>query len=158
MAPPRIAIKEDSGTYSVYRLDVASGKFGVFQPVPIPSPNIYDRPSDPHNNVYFTVFGRDDLGRVDARTGAIKIKPAPTPNSSPRRGSLNDKGLFWFGDFRAGSMMADRVERLDPKTGTFTEYRLPRATNTRRSFVDDRTPQLSFSNHGASTVHVEPQD
>jgi virginiamycin B lyase len=55
--------------------------------------------------------------------------------------------------------MADRVERLDPRSGTFTEYLLPRPTNMRRSFVDDRTTPVSFwvgSNHGASIVRVEP--
>jgi streptogramin lyase len=65
------------------------------------------------------------------------------------------------GDVWAGSMMADRVERLDPRTGAFTEYLLPRPTNMRRSFVDDRTTPVSFwvgSNHGASIVRVEPMD
>jgi len=50
---------QDAGTYSLRRLDVATGKFGeVFQPFPEPSPNIYDVISDSQNNAYFTVFRR----------------------------------------------------------------------------------------------------
>src|SRR5438309_3785851 len=33
---------QDAGTYTVRRLDLASGKFEVWQPFPKPSPNIYD--------------------------------------------------------------------------------------------------------------------
>ena len=58
-------------------------------------------------------------------------------------------------------MNADMVERLDSKTGEFVEYLLPRSTNMRRSFVDDRKTPVTFwvgSNHGASIVKVEPLD
>jgi streptogramin lyase len=111
---------EDSGTYSIYRLDVASGKFEVFQPFPVPSPNIYDITSDPQNNVYFTVFGRGDIGRVDAKTGAITTWPTPTPNSAPRRGALDDNGKLWFGEFHA-----DKVGMFDTHTQTFREWTPP---------------------------------
>jgi virginiamycin B lyase len=111
---------EDSGTYSIYRLDVASGRFEVFQPFPIPSPNIYDISSDTANNVYFTVFGRGDIGRVDARTGAVTTWPTPTPNSAPRRGALDDSGKLWFGEFRA-----DKVGMFDTHTQTFREWTPP---------------------------------
>jgi virginiamycin B lyase len=108
---------EDSGTYSIYRLDVASGRFEVFQPFPVPSPNIYDISSDAMNNVYFTVFGRGDIGRVDAKTRAVKIWPTPTPDSAPRRGALDDTGKFWFGEFRA-----DKIGMFDTKTQSFREW------------------------------------
>jgi hypothetical protein len=58
-------------------------------------------------------------------------------------------------------MSTDRVLRLDPKTGQFTEYLLPRSTNIRRVFVDNTTTPVSFwvgSNHGASIVKLEPLD
>jgi virginiamycin B lyase len=111
---------EDSGTYSIYRIDVASGKFEVFQPFRIPSPNLYDITSDAQNNVYFTVFGRGDVGRIDAKTGAIETWPTPTPASQPRRGSLDDTGKLWFGEFHA-----DKFGMFDPKTETFREWTPP---------------------------------
>jgi virginiamycin B lyase len=111
---------EDSGTYSIYRVDVASGKFEVFQPFPIPSPNLYDISSDAMNNVYFTVFGRGDIGRVDAKTGAVKTWPTPTPASQPRRGTLDATGKMWFGEFHG-----DKFGMFDTHTETFREWTPP---------------------------------
>jgi streptogramin lyase len=111
---------EDSGTYSIYRLDVASGKYEVFQPFPIPSPNIYDITTDAKNNVYFTVFGRSDIGRIDAKTGEIKTWPTPTPDSSPRRGALDGSGKFWFGEFRG-----NKFGMFDTRSERFREWTPP---------------------------------
>jgi streptogramin lyase len=69
---------------------------------------------------------------------------------------LDKNGEAW-----SGSMSTDRVLRLDTKTGQFVEYLLPRETNIRRVFVDNRTSPVTFwvgSNHGASIVKVEPLD
>jgi virginiamycin B lyase len=58
-------------------------------------------------------------------------------------------------------MLSDRVSRLDPKTGEFVEYLLPRTTNIRRVFVDNSTNPVTFwvgNNHGASIIKVEPLD
>jgi streptogramin lyase len=58
-------------------------------------------------------------------------------------------------------MSNDRVARLDPKTGEFVDYLLPRSTNIRRVFVDDTTTPVTFwvgNNHGASIVKLEPLD
>ena len=64
-------------------------------------------------------------------------------------------------EFRTGSMSNDRVSRLDVKTGQYVEYQLPRPTNIRRVFIDER-PAVGVlwigSNHGASIVKVEPLD
>ncbi len=111
---------EDSGTYSIYRVDIKTGAYEVFQPFPIPSPNIYDISSDAQNNLYFTVFGRGDIGRVDAKTGRIETWPTPTPNSSPRRGSLDANGRMWFGEFQA-----NKVGMFDTNTHTFREWSPP---------------------------------
>ncbi|MDO9709919.1 virginiamycin B lyase family protein [Paracraurococcus lichenis] len=111
---------EDSGTYSIYRMDVATGAIEVFQPFPIPSPNIYDLSTDAENNVFFTVFGRGDVGRVDAKTGQIRTWPTPTPDSSPRRGMLDRDGRFWFGEWKAGN-----IGMFDPRTESFREWRPP---------------------------------
>jgi len=190
---------QDAGTYNVLRLDEKSGKYEVFEPFKIPRPNIYDVISDPQNNVYFTVFGRGDIGYIDARTGKISVYPTPTKASAPRRGMLDPAGLLWFGENRAnriglldtktqrfqewiapnaeswpydvasdkngdawaGGEFSDRVLRLSPKSGEIVEYLLPRFTNVRRVFVDNRTARPTFwvgNNHGASIVKLEPLD
>jgi streptogramin lyase len=111
---------QDAGTYTVLRLDVKSGKFEVFEPFKIPRPNIYDVISDPQNNVYFTVFGRDQIGKIDAKTGKITLHQTPTRNSAPRRGMLDAEGRLWFGENRA-----DRIGMFDTKTERFQEWLPP---------------------------------
>jgi streptogramin lyase len=53
------------------------------------------------------------------------------------------------------------VARLNPKTGEFVEYLMPKDTNIRRVFVDSSTTPVTFwagSTHGAAIVRVEPLD
>jgi len=111
---------QDAGTYTVLRLDPASGKFEVFEPFKIPRPNIYDVISDVQNNVYFTVFGREDIGRIDAKTGAISVWPTPTKRSAPRRGMIDAQARLWFGENRA-----ERIGMFDTRTATFKEWVAP---------------------------------
>jgi hypothetical protein len=64
-------------------------------------------------------------------------------------------------DAWTGSMLNDRVARLNTKNGQFVEYLLPRSTNIRRVFVDNSTTPVTFwvgSNHGASIIKLEPLD
>src|SRR5258706_328506 len=112
---------QDAGTYTVLRLDVKSRKFEVFEPYPIPRPNIYDVISDTQNNVYFTVFGRENIGKIDAKTGHISIYDTPSRGSAPRRGMIDSAGRFWFGENRA-----DRIGMFDPRTEHFQEWPAPK--------------------------------
>ncbi|MEO8052344.1 MAG: carboxypeptidase regulatory-like domain-containing protein [Acidobacteriota bacterium] len=111
---------QDAGTYTVLRLDLKSGKFEVFTPFAIPRPNIYDVISDAQNNAYFTVMGKEHIGRIDAKTGKITLLPTPTPGSAPRRGMIDEEGHLWFGENRA-----DRIGMLDTKTEQFKEWKVP---------------------------------
>jgi streptogramin lyase len=113
---------QDAGTYTVLRLDVKSGKFEVFEPFPIPRPNIYDVISDVRNNVYFTVFGRENIGRIDAKTGKIALYQTPTKGSAPRRGMMDAQGRVWFGENRA-----NRIGMFDPSAERFEEWSAPTA-------------------------------
>jgi virginiamycin B lyase len=111
---------QDAGTYTVLRLDVKTGKFEVFEPYAIPRPNIYDVISDAQNNVYFTVFGKEHIGKIDAKTGKTSIYPTPSRASAPRRGMIDSQGRLWFGENRA-----NRVGMFDTKTQSFKEWQAP---------------------------------
>jgi streptogramin lyase len=111
---------QDAGTYTVLRLDPASGKFEVYEPFTIPRPNIYDVISDAQNNVYFTVFGREHIGRIDAKTGAITVWKTPTKGSAPRRGMIDAQARLWFGENRA-----ERIGMFDTRSETFREWVAP---------------------------------
>ncbi len=111
---------QESGTFTLLRLDPISGKFEQFKPYPAPSPNIYDVISDAQNNAYFTTFGADQIGRIDAKTGKITYYKTPTPNSAPRRGSFDSAGHIWFGEYRG-----NRIGMFDPETEQFHEWTPP---------------------------------
>ena len=194
---------QNNGFAVIHRYDLASGETETFAPFKNSKEgenhNIYDVIPDAHNNAYFTDFANEHIGRVDAKTGAIRLFEIPTKGSAPRRGQIDAEGRLWFGEYKGnriglfdtkaetfkeweapspwsapydatidktghvwtGSMTTDRVLRLDPKTGKMDEYLLPRSTNIRRVFVDDRgaKPVLWIgNNHGASIVKVELLD
>ncbi len=191
---------QDAGTYRVFRLDPKTKGIEVFAPYPnIPRPNLYDVISDAQNNVYFTIFGGDQIGRIDAKTGKIQMWKTPTPRSAPRRGSLDAQGRFWFGEnagdrigmfdpkteqFKewapptkfawpydvavdsrgeawTGGEWDDRILRLNPATGDIVQYLLPRFTNLRRTFVQNRPQGTAFwvgNTHEASIIKLEPLD
>jgi streptogramin lyase len=111
---------QDAGTYRVFRLDVRSGSFEVFEPYKIPRPNVYDVIPDSKNNGFFLVLGSEDVGRIDAKTGAITIYKTPTPRSGPRRGMMDAQDRLWFGENRA-----DRIGMFDTRAERFQEWAAP---------------------------------
>jgi streptogramin lyase len=111
---------QDAGTYTVLRLDLASAKFEVFEPYKIPRPNVYDVIPDAKNNGHFLVLGSEDVGRIDAKTGEIKIFKTPTARSGPRRGMMDEEGRLWFGENNG-----DRIGMFDTRTETFQEWPVP---------------------------------
>ena len=111
---------QDAGTYTVLRLDVASGAFQVFEPYKVPRPNVYDVIPDSRNNGYFLVLGAEDVGRIDARTGEIRIFKTPTPHSGPRRGMMDSQDRLWFGENNG-----DRIGMFDTRTQRFEEWAVP---------------------------------
>jgi streptogramin lyase len=111
---------QDAGTYTVLRLDIASGAFEVFEPYKIPRPNVYDVIPDSHNNAYFLVLGAEDVGRIDAKSGAITIFKTPTSRSGPRRGMMDAEDRLWFGENNA-----DRIGMFDTRAQRFQEWAVP---------------------------------
>src|ERR1700732_2407957 len=110
---------QNNGFAGVHRLDIATGKIETWEPFKgVPGPhNIYDVIPDSRNNVYFTDFRQRHIGRIDAKTGEIKLYEIPTPASAPRRGTMDAQDRLWFGEFRG-----DRIGMLDTKTGQFKEW------------------------------------
>jgi len=108
---------QDAGTYTVLRLDIATGKFEMFEPYKIPRPNVYDVIPDSKNNGYFLTMGAEEVGRIDAKTGQIQIFKTPTKGSGPRRGMMDGQDRLWFGENRA-----DKIGMFDTRTQTFREW------------------------------------
>src|SRR5207247_8889116 len=93
-------------------------------------------------------------GMCDTKTARFQEWPVPTPHTAPYDVGLDKNGEVW-----SAGMEADRIIRMDPRTGQITEYLLPRQTNIRRVFVDNRTTPVTFwvgNNEGASIIKLEP--
>ena len=110
----------DSGTWTILRLDTNTGKWETFEPFPQPRPNIYEVTSDAQNDAIFTVMGRQDVGKIDAKTGKVSIYPLPTEKSAPRRGSVDAQNRFWFGENRS-----NKIGMFDIKTNEVQEWAVP---------------------------------
>ena len=115
---------QNNGFAGVHRLDIATGQIETWEPfknAPKGEPhNIYDVIPDSKNNLYFTDFRQQHIGRIDAKTGEIKLLTIPTPGSAPRRGMMDIQDRLWFGEFRG-----DRIGMLDTRTGQFKEWAVP---------------------------------
>lgn len=125
------------------------------------TPTAHARPRrgvvDSKDRAWFSEYGANAIGMLDPKTKKISEWKLPTSGSYPYGIDYSDK----FNEAWAGSMFTDMVDRLDVKSGVFTEYLLPRSTNIRRVFIDNRgkRPVLWVgNNHGAEIIKVEPQD
>jgi streptogramin lyase len=117
---------QNNGFAVVHRIDLASGKIETFEPFKNPKEgenhNIYDVIPDSHNNAYFTDFANEQIGRIDARTGEIKLYNIPTKGAAPRRGQMDAQDRVWFGEYKG-----NKIGMFDPKTEKFTEWTAPTA-------------------------------
>jgi streptogramin lyase len=92
----------------------------VFEPYRIPRPNVYDVIPYSMNNAHFLVLGAEDVGRIDAKTGEMKIFKTPTPRSGPRRVMMDAQDRLWFGENNG-----DRIGMFDTRTERFQEWAVP---------------------------------
>ena len=115
---------QNNGFAMIHRLDPSTGKFEDFTPFKDAKEgenhNIYDVIPDSHNNAYFTDFYAEHIGRIDAKTGAIKLWPTPTQGSAPRRAQMDGEDRLWIGEYRG-----NRVAMFDTKSERFKEWEAP---------------------------------
>ncbi len=115
---------QNNGFAGVHRLDLATGQIETWEPfkdAPKGEPhNIYDVVPDSKNNVYFTDFRQKHIGRIDSKTGEIKLFAILTPSPALRRGQMDSQDRLWFGEYRG-----DKIGMFDTKTEKFTEWAMP---------------------------------
>ena len=151
---------QNNGFAGVHRLDLATGKIETWEPFKNAKEphNIYDVIPDSKNNAYFTDFRHRHIGRIDAKTGEVKLFEVPTPASAPRRGMMDAQDRLWFGEYR-GDRIGDvrhqdraiqGMEDRAPLVGTLR--RLPRQERRGVDRLDDHrpghTPQYQVGGNG----------
>jgi len=114
---------QNNGFAGVHRLDIKTGQIETWEPfksAPKVEPhNIYDVVPDSQNNAWFTDFRWRHIGRIDAKTGDIRIYEIPTEKQvvAPRRGQMDAQDRFWFAQYRG-----DKIAMLDTKSGEFKQW------------------------------------
>jgi virginiamycin B lyase len=118
---------QNNGFAAIHRLDLKSGNIETIIPFKGAAGagethNVYDIVPDSKNNVYFTDFAQQHLGRVDAKTEQVTLYELPTKASAPRRGMMDAQDRMWFGEYRG-----NKIAMFDTKTEKFQEWEMPTA-------------------------------
>ncbi len=121
---------QNNGTAVIHRLDLATGNVETFDPFKDAtdgkSHNIYDVIPDSHNNVYFTDFEHEQIGRVDAEDGArsrcITCRP-----SAPRRAVRRWIPRTGFGSVNTGAIASPCSTRRPKNSRSGSRQVLERA-------------------------------
>ena len=144
----------DFADRNIGRTDKTSGTTVIY-PVPTPA----SRPRRGHmtadGRLAFAEFAADKVGIFDTRTQQVREWPT-SPNFAPYDAVLDRNDELW-----SGGMNADRIVRLDTRTGQSVSYLLPEQANIRRVFVDNTTTPVTFwigNNHHGNIVKLEPLD
>jgi virginiamycin B lyase len=118
----KVWLNDAGGATAIYRMDMTTGTFEKWSPYKgMPGPHsVYGIYADSKNNLFFLDFGGENVGRIDAKTGALRLIPTPTPRSRPRRGRMDAQDRLWFGEFYGG-----KIGMFDTKTETFQEWPVP---------------------------------
>src|SRR5436190_1861620 len=89
-------------------------------------PTLGQRPHDPHTPLFdqkgilwYTMQGANMVGRLDPKTGAMKVVTVQTPKSNPYGMVVTTKGVPFFCEFGANKMAS-----IDPATMAIKEYDL----------------------------------
>jgi len=132
---------QNNGFAAIHRLDLGTGNIETIAPFKNSKPgevhNIYDIVPDSQNNVYFTDFAQEHVGRVDAKTGNVTLFELPTKKSAPRRGMMDAQDRMWFAEYRG-----NKVAMFDTKTEKFTEWQMPMAWSAPYDVVLDKNGEV----------------
>jgi len=95
---------------------------------------------------WFTSFVEDGpIGRV-SRDGVLTKFDPPT-KGKPQRLELDGDGIVWFSERRG-----NKIGRLDPKSGQFTEFALPGPEASPYAIGVDRDHMIWYSSHEQDTL------
>ena len=137
------------------KVDAKTGKL-AFYPTPTPNARARRGRVDAQNRLWFAEYGANGVGMFDPDTETITEWKKPLAWEAPYDVLGDHNGDVW-----EVNTFSDRVGRLDPKSGEWTNYLLPRSSNIRRVFVDDRKSPVTVwigNNLGAAAIKVEPLD
>jgi virginiamycin B lyase len=114
---------------------------------------------DPHTLIFdkdgilwFTMQNLNRIGRLDPKTGDMKLLTPPTAGSRPYGMALNSTGTIFFVEFGT-----NQVGSIDPKTMEFHEYKLPDAAARPRRIAITSDDTVWYSDYARGYLgHLDP--
>ena len=103
---------------------------------------VYDVKTQNNGDVWFTIPGTNEIGRVDGKTLKDTKWTVPTPKAFPRRMEIGPDGMIWVAEFNGG-----KIARFDPATQTFKEFPLPGPDPSPYSIGFDTDGYLWYNSH-----------
>lgn len=143
------------GNGGIGRIDAKSGEL-KFWPTPTRGSRARRGRVDTQDRLWFAQFGSNGVAVFDPKTETITEWKKPLPWESPYDAVATRAGDVW-----EVNESSDRLGRLDPAKGEWVNYPLPRYSNVRRVFVDERAPSPAVwvgNDHDASIIKLEPLD
>jgi streptogramin lyase len=133
----------DAGPSTLFRLDLATGKFQEMDPMAsLPGGraagySIYDVRADSRNNAYVTDFQKNYLVKIDAETLKTTAYQTGSPQTRNRRGRIDEFDRFFFAQYRG-----NKISMFDTKTEKMTEYAMPTKYTQPYDVIWDKNGEL----------------
>ncbi len=144
------------GTQHIFRLDVANKTWERFAPTEslktVNRAAIYQVISDSQNNLWMAEFTQGHLGKIDAKTLAVKWFPLPTPYGRARRMNIDKQDQIVVTEYRG-----NQVALFDTKTEKYTEYMMPPYTFPYRADYDKNGEIWASTMFTDRVVRLDPK-
>ena len=95
---------------------------------------------DSKGNMYLTMGGANQIGKVNAKTLEHTAYDLITPRAGPYGIVVDQKDRVWW-----CQLMADSIGMLDPETGKITEYPTPTKMSAPRRLTVDKSGTIWFT-------------
>jgi len=126
---------------------------------PVPTPNSSPRRSrmDAQDRFWFAEYTGDKIGMFDTRTETFQEWPTLPKYTTPYAVSAPDRNGYVY----ATSNTAERLIRLDPRTGEMIHYQIPTDFDSKKIAHDPTTSRSTLwmvNTRNARIMKVEPLD
>ena len=107
---------------------------------------------DAEDRIYFTDFERGHLGRLDSKTGEVKMWDSPGGGESHPYGiTITPDGMVWYSE---SGVKPNTMIRFDPKTETMARTAIPSGGGTVRNMAATADGRVYIACSGVNKVGV----
>ena len=146
----------DIGGAYIIGIDAVTSAVKFFQ-VPTPRSSPRRGRMDAQDRFWFAEYTGDKVGMFDTRTEKFREWPMPHKYTTPYAVSAPDRNGYVY----ATSNTAERLIRLDPRTGETVEYQVPTEFDSKKIAHDPTTARSTLwmvNTRTARIMKVEPLD